>query len=35
VFIRSKDQEYSNPLASFVTCLCRQRVRHERTAHLR
>jgi len=32
--LRSKDQEYNNPLASFTTCLCRQRVRHERTAHL-
>jgi len=33
--LRIKDQEYNNPLASFATCLCRQRVRNERTAPLR
>ena len=25
VLLRNKDQEYNNPLASFSTCLCRQR----------
>jgi len=24
-WLRNKDQEYNNPLASFATCLCRQR----------
>jgi len=28
------DQEYNNPLASFATCVCRQRIRHERSAQL-
>jgi len=35
LFLRNKDQENSNPLASFVTCPCRQRVGHERTVQLR
>jgi len=35
VLYRNNDQEYNNPLASFATCLCRQRSEHERTAHLR
>jgi len=35
LFLRNKDQEYNNPLASFVTCLCRQRIGHERIAQLR
>jgi len=34
LLLRNKDQEYNNPLASFPTCLCRQRIGHERTAHL-
>jgi len=25
LLLRNKDQEYNNPLASFATCLCRQR----------
>jgi len=29
LLLRNKDQEYNNPLASFTTCLCRQK---ERTA---
>jgi len=33
--LRSTDQEDSNPLASCSTCLCRQRIGHERTAQLR
>jgi len=32
--VRNKDQEYNNPLASFATCLCRQRISHERSAQL-
>jgi len=32
VLVRSKDNQYNNPLASFATCLCRQRRRHEWTA---
>jgi len=32
LLLRNRDQEYNNPLASFATCLCRQR---ERTAQLR
>jgi len=35
LLLRNKDQQYSNPLASFATCLCMQRVGHERTAQLR
>jgi len=33
----NKDQDYNNPLASFATCLCRQRIRHdyERTVQFR
>jgi len=34
LLLPNKDQEY-NPLASFATCLCRQRSGHERTAQLR
>jgi len=30
LLLRKKDQEYSSPLASFATCLCRQRIGHER-----
>jgi len=29
---RNKDQEYNNPLVSFLTCFCRQSIGHERTA---
>jgi len=25
LWLRNKDQEHNNPLASFVTCLCWQR----------
>jgi len=25
LLLRNKDQEHNNPLASFATCLCRQR----------
>jgi len=32
LLLRNKDQEYNNPLAGFATCLCRQRIGHERTA---
>jgi len=32
LLLRNNDQQYNNPLASFATCLCRQR---GRTAHLR
>jgi len=35
LLLRNKDQECNNPLASFATCLCRQRIGHERTAQLR
>jgi len=35
LLLRNKEQEYNNPLASFATCLCKQRIRHERTAQLR
>jgi len=35
LLLRNKDQEYNNPPASFAACLCRQRIGHERTAHLR
>jgi len=35
LLLRSKDQEYNNPIASFATCLCRPRIAHEQTAHLR
>jgi len=31
----NKDQEYNNSLASFATCLCRQRIGHGRIAQLR
>jgi len=27
--LRNKCQECNNPLASFATCLCRQRIGHE------
>jgi len=30
--LRNKDQQQNNPLASFATCLCRQRSGHEWTA---
>jgi len=33
--LRNKDQEYNNPLASFAISLCRQKIGHEWTAHLR
>jgi len=33
--LHNKDQEYNNPLASFATCTCRQRIGPERTAQLR
>jgi len=26
LLLRNKDQEYNNPLASFSTCLCWQRI---------
>jgi len=29
LLLRDKDQEYNNPLASFATCLCRQRIEPE------
>jgi len=32
LLLRNKEQEYNNPLASFATCLCRQR---SELAHLR
>jgi len=32
LLLRNKDQQQSNPLTSFATCLCRQRSGHERTA---
>jgi len=35
LLLRNTDQEYNNPLASFATCLCRRRIGHERTVHLR
>jgi len=35
VMSRNTDQEYSNRLATFATCLYRQRIGHERTAQLR
>jgi len=35
LLLRYKDQEYNKPLASFASCLCRQRIGHERTAQLR
>jgi len=35
LLLRNKDQEYNNPLASCATCLCRLRIGHGRTAHLR
>jgi len=34
LLLHNKDQEYHS-LASFATCLCRQRIGHERTAQLR
>jgi len=34
LLLRNKDQEYNNPLASFATCLFRQRIGRERTAQL-
>jgi len=33
--LRNKDHEYRNPLASFATCFCRQRIGHERTPQSR
>jgi len=35
LLLRNKDQEYNNPLASFATSLCWQRIGHERTVQLR
>jgi len=35
LLLHNKDQEYNHPLASFATCLCRQRIGHKRTAQLR
>jgi len=35
LLLRNKDREYNNPLASFATCLSRQRIGHARTAQLR
>jgi len=35
LLLRNKDHEYNNPLASFATCLCKQRIGHERTTQLR
>jgi len=35
VLVHNQDQEYNNLLASLATCLCRQRIGHKRTAHLR
>jgi len=35
LLLRNIDQEYNDTLASFATCLCRQRIGHKRTAHLR
>jgi len=35
LLLRNKDQECNNPIASFATCLCRERIGHERTAQLR
>jgi len=35
LLLRNKDQEYNNLLASSATCLCRQRIGHERTEQLR
>jgi len=32
LLLRNKDQEYNNPLVCFATCLCKQRIGHERTA---
>jgi len=34
LLLRNEVQEYDNPLASFATCLRRQRIGHERTARL-
>jgi len=34
LLLRNKDQKYNNPIASFATCPCRQRIGHERTAQL-
>jgi len=31
LLLRNQDQEYNNPVASFATCLCKQRSEHERT----
>jgi len=33
VLLRNKNQQQNNSLASYATCLCRQRSRHERTAN--
>ena len=34
LLLRNKAKEYNNRLASFATCLCRQRIGHEWTTHL-
>jgi len=35
LLLHNKNHEYNNSLAIFATCICRQRIGHERSGQLR